>query len=170
MKGNRDIREGVTKADELEMLAWISSRRKCRCNDEAEPAIVAMIADKDTPLGALLANGLKPRPDELAAHPAPLKRRLDRHRPEGEPPALHRGTHLRERNVTNDLLTKHGDERHGKRIGFAQRIDDERLPSVAEPEPGEGTRRERPDRVPISDRLVTDDNEKTVSITQGRLQ
>src|SRR5207302_9844294 len=131
---------------------------------------VAVIADEDTPLGALLAYCLKTRLDKLAAHTAPLKWRLDRHRTEGEPPALRWGTHLRERDMTNNPLTKHSDERQGECISRAQRIDDERFRSVAEREPGEGARRERPDGVPVSDRLATNYNAKTASIAQVRLQ
>src|SRR5436309_14606587 len=99
MKGHRGIREGVTKADELEMLGWVLRRCECRCNDEPETVIVAMIADEDTPLGALLAYCLKTRLDELATHTPPLKWRFDRHRTEGEPPALRWRTHLRGRNL-----------------------------------------------------------------------
>jgi len=55
MKGDRGIREGVAKADDLEMLGWVLRRCECRCNDEAETVIVTTIADEDTPLGALLA-------------------------------------------------------------------------------------------------------------------
>src|SRR5437762_13346362 len=113
MEGDGGIREGVTKADDLEMLGWVLRRCECRCNDEAETAIVAMIADEDTPLGALLAYCLKTRLDELAAHTAPMKWRLDRHRSEGEPPALRWRPHLRERYMANNLLTKHSDERQG---------------------------------------------------------
>ena len=74
------------------MLGRVSRRRKCRCNDEAETVIVTMIADEDAALGALLAHRLKTRLDELAAHTAPLQWRLNRHRTEGEPPALRWGT------------------------------------------------------------------------------
>src|SRR5438067_1192453 len=101
MEGDGGIREGVTEADDLEMLGWVR-RCECRCNDEAKTAIVAMIADEDTPLGALLAYCLKTGLDELAAHTAPMKWRLDRHRTEGEPLALRWGTHLRERYMANN--------------------------------------------------------------------
>ena len=55
-------------------------------------------------------------------------------------------------------------------MSLAQRIDDERFRSVAEREPGEGARREGPDRVSVSDRLATNYNAKTASIAQVRLQ
>ena len=77
MKGDRGIGEGVIKADDLEMFGWVLRRGKCRCHDEAETVVVAMIADEDTPLGASLAYGLKTRLDERAAHTAPLQWRLD---------------------------------------------------------------------------------------------
>ena len=77
MKGNRGIWEGVTKSNDLEMLGWVLRWCECRGNDEAKTVIVAMIAEEDTPLGALLAYRLKTRLDELAAHTAPLKWRLD---------------------------------------------------------------------------------------------
>ena len=92
MKGNRGIREGVTKAENLEMLGWILRWCECRYNDKAETVIVTMIADEDTALDALLAYRLKTRLDELAAHAAPLQWRLNRHRTEGEPPAPRRGS------------------------------------------------------------------------------
>ena len=170
MKGNRGIREGVTKAENLEMLGRVLRWRERRCNDEAETVIVTMIADEDTALSALLAYRLKTRLDELATHTAPLQWRLDRRRTEGEPPAPRWGSHLRERDMTNDLLTKHGDERQGKCIGVAQRINDERFGSVAEREPREGARRKRPDRVPVTDRLATNYNAKTALIAQVRRQ
>ena len=47
MEGDGGIREGVTKADDLEMLGWVLRRCECRCNDEAETAIVAMITDEE---------------------------------------------------------------------------------------------------------------------------
>ena len=95
VKGNRSIREGVTKADDLEMLGRVLMRRECRCNDEAETVIVTMIADEDAALGAVLAYRLKTRLDELAADTAPLQWRLDRHRTEGEPPLLRWGSYIR---------------------------------------------------------------------------
>jgi len=55
VEGSRGIRERVTKADDLEVLGWVLSWRVCRCTDEAETVIVAMIADEDAPLGALQA-------------------------------------------------------------------------------------------------------------------
>ena len=113
MKGKRGIWGGVTKANDLEMLGWVLRCCECRCNDEAEAVIVAMIPDEDTPLGALLAYRLKTRLDELTAHTAPLQWRLDRHRSEGEPPAVGWRTYLREGDMTDDLLTKHGHERQG---------------------------------------------------------
>ena len=92
MKGNRGIREGVAKAENLEMLGRVLRWCECRCNDEAETVIVTMIAGEDAALGALLGYRLKTRLDELAAHTAPLQWRLNRHRTEGEPSALRWGT------------------------------------------------------------------------------
>src|SRR5438876_3113478 len=95
MKGDRGIREGVTKAGDLEMPSGVLSWCICRCDDKAETMVVPVIAEEDTPLGALRADCLKTRPDQLAAHTPPLKSRLDRHRSEDKPPALPRGTRLR---------------------------------------------------------------------------
>ena len=55
MKTNRSRREGFPKAGDLEMLGWILRRREIRHDDEAEATVVSMIAEKHTPLGALLA-------------------------------------------------------------------------------------------------------------------
>ena len=111
MKGDRGIREGVTKAGDLEMLSGVLSWCICRCDDEAETMVVPVIAEEDTPFGALRADCLKTRPDQLAANTPPLKSGLDRHRSEDKPPVLPRGTRLRERDMADDLLTKCGDER-----------------------------------------------------------
>ena len=92
MKGNRGIREGVTKAENLEMLGRVLRRCEFPCNDEAETLIVTMIADEDAALGAVRAYRLKTRLDELATYASPLQWRLDRHRTEGEPPALRWGS------------------------------------------------------------------------------
>ena len=152
------------------MLSGVLSWCICRCDDEAETMVVPMIAEEDTPFGALRADCLKTRPDQLAAHTPPLKSRLDRHRSEDKPPALPRGTRLRERDMADDLLTKCGDERQGQSTGLAQCIDDERFRSVAEREPGEGARSQRPDCVPVIDRLTANDNAKIASLVHGGLQ
>ena len=55
MKNNPGPREGFPKAGDLEMLGWILKRRELRHNDEAEALVVPMVAEKHTPLGALLA-------------------------------------------------------------------------------------------------------------------
>src|SRR6266446_170160 len=113
MEDNRGLREGLTKADDLEVLGRVLRRREFRGDHEAEPMVVPMIAEEDASLGALLTECLKTRPNELATHAASLKLGLHGHRAEGEPPALRRGTHVRERDMADDLLAKHGDERQG---------------------------------------------------------
>ena len=170
MKDNGRIRERVTKADKVKMPGRVLRWCECWRRDEAETTIVAMIPDQGTPLGALLAYRLKTSLDELAAHTAPLKRRFDRHGTEGKPSALLSGTHFREGDMANDLLTQHGDERQSERIGLTQGIDDERFSSVAEREPGEGARRERPDRVPVNCRLTPNCHAKTALIAQVGIQ
>ena len=170
MKGDRGIREGVTKAGDLEMLSGVLSWCICRCDDEAETMVVPVIAEEDTPFGALRADCLKTRPDQLAANTPPLKSGLDRHRSEDKPPVLPRGTRLRERDMADDLLTKCSDERQGQGTGLAQCIDDERFRSVAERESGEGARSQRPDCVPVIDRLTTNDNTKITSVVHVGLQ
>jgi hypothetical protein len=42
--------------------------------------------------------------------------------------------------VTHDLLTERGGQRQGQRIDGAQRVDDDRLRSIAEGEAGDGAR------------------------------
>jgi hypothetical protein len=72
--------------------------------------------------------------------------------------------------MADDLLTKCGDERQGQGTGLAQCIDDERFRSVAERERGEGARSQRPDCVPVIDRLTANDNAKIASLVHVGLQ
>ena len=113
MKGNGALRERASKTNKLEMLRRVLRRRECWRNDKAKPVIVAMIPNQDTSLGVLFSKRPQTRLDELAAHPAPLKRRIDRHRAKSEPAALFGRPHFGEGDMTNDLLTKHGHERQG---------------------------------------------------------
>jgi len=117
------------------VLGRVSRRRECRCDDETETAIVAMIADEDAPLGILFTQRLKPCLDQLAAHTAALKSRFDGHGTEDEPAALLRWAHLREGEMPNDLFAQHADKRQDECIGLAQRIDDEWFRSVTEGKP-----------------------------------
>ena len=135
MEGDGCIRERACEADDLEVLGRVFRRRECRCDDETEAAIVAMISDQDAPLGTLFAQRLKPCLDQLAAHTAALKARFYRYRTEDEPAALLRWAHLREGEMPNDLFAQHADKRQGECIGLAQRIDDERFRSVTEGKP-----------------------------------
>ena len=118
MKDNRAVRERVTKTDDLEMLGRVLRRCECWCHDKAKPVIVAMIPDEDAPLGVLFSKHPKTRLDELAAHPTPLKRRIDRHRAKSEPAALFWGPHFREGYMANDLVTLQGHQRQSQCIGL----------------------------------------------------
>jgi hypothetical protein len=80
MKGHGAIRKRLTKTDNLKMLGRVLRRCECGRDDKAKPVIVAMIPDEDAPLGVLFSQRAQTHLDELAAHPAPLKRRIDRHR------------------------------------------------------------------------------------------
>jgi hypothetical protein len=51
--------------------------------------------------------------NDLAADAASLKFGVDRHGTEREPPVLRRRTHFRERDMADDSLIEHGDERQG---------------------------------------------------------
>ena len=140
------------------MLGWIPGRSKSRGDHESETAVVAMIAEEDTPLRTLRSQVSKTRLDQLLADSAPLKRRLDRDRAKGKPTLQRRRPHPGERDVANDSVADQGDERNGKRLGLAQFIDDSRLAPVAERQSGEGTRGERPDGVVVGGRLWSDQN------------
>jgi hypothetical protein len=94
-------------------------RRQRRSKEKAEAVIVPMITDEDAALGSSVTDLSKTFTDERAAHTAPLKRELDRHRTECEPPGLCRRTRLRERGVTDDLLVQHGDQGQSERVRFA---------------------------------------------------
>src|SRR6266850_5386569 len=148
------------------MLGRIPGRGKSRGDHESETAVVAMIAEEDTPLRPLRSQVSKTGLDQLLADSAPLKRRLDRDRAKGEPTLQRRGPHPGERDVADDSVADQGDERNGKRLGLAQFIDDSRLAPVAERQSCEGTRGERPDGVVVAGRLWSDQNGQRAPVPQ----
>jgi len=81
------------------MIGWILRRRARRVHRESKTLIVARIANEHAPLRALRSQTSKTRLDELGAHSAPLKRRLNRDRPKGKPTPQIGGTHLGECDV-----------------------------------------------------------------------
>ena len=162
MKGDGELGEHVTEADDLEVLGWVVRRRKLGSNDEAKAMVVAMIAKEDAALGALLAQRLETGLDELRAHTTPLNGRVNRHRAKRKPSVWRRRCDPRKGDVPDDLLMQHRNQRQDESIGLTECIDDERLGSIAEREPGEGARRQGADRGPVSDRLATNHDGKAV--------
>ena len=59
------------------MRGWILRRRARRGDRESKALVVARIPNENAPLRALRPQTAKTRLDELGAHSAPLKRRLN---------------------------------------------------------------------------------------------
>ena len=85
MESDADVRKQCAECENLKMLGRIFRRGPRRRDRESKAPVVAMIANEHASFGASRPQGFKARLDELRAHAAPLKGRLDRDWAKGKP-------------------------------------------------------------------------------------